>query len=512
MVAPFGWENQPPQPSKRPLPNVAAAVLPYQTQDFQPPAQLQQWLFQGEEVQPPQPPKWPRPSSAAAALQFLALDIQPLAQLAAGWVNVGEEIQPVQPPRPRAFMPGAILKGDEGIQGPILIPLTVGWDPILPSPPRPSWSRSAAFLQYLSVDLLPLQIAQQLPAWAWEAILPQHLAARSRFGHFITTPRMPGISTTPFVVPAAPWFETILPVLKITKPNWDGLQQHLISGYPTTFVPWQWEIQSVQPPQPTWHRTGSIARGHEGIEQVLMHPTVLLNWGQEAIWPQPPRPQWWRAAALLQYLSLDLQPTGQLQWVVDGWEIQPFQPPKLQAAYRAALLQYLSEDLVPLAQSNPTIALNWGFEAALPTSLPSHIGTARWAALGAFTGITDWSRPTVLPPPKPAQVIRGYPAVPLWQPSSMQTWVARIGDVLAKARQGKMNVTLSVTLATGATSTTVTDVRISATCGLVLVPITADAVAIQGSVYVSSQKSGSAVLTHSSTANTDCNFIMVIVG
>jgi hypothetical protein len=214
---------------------------------------------------------------------------------------------------------------------------------------------------------------------------------------------------------------------------------------------------------------------------------------------------------LLQYLSLDLQPTGQLQWIVDGWEIQPVQPPKLRAAYRAALLQYLSEELISLAQSNPSIALNWGFEAALPALLP-HIGLTKGSAIASFTGITEWSRPTPLPPPKPAQVIRGYPAVPLWQPSSFQTWIARIGDVLAKTRQGKMNVTLSVTLATGATSTTVTDVRISATCGLVLVPITADAVAIQNSVYVSSQKSGSAVLTHSSTANTDCKFILVIIG
>ena len=115
------------------------------------------------------------------------------------------------------------------------------------------------------------------------------------------------------------------------------------------------------------------------------------------------------------------------------------------------------------------------------------------------------------PAPAPALVVTGYPAVPLWQTSSPQTWSARIGDILSKVQQGKQNVTLKITLAAG-TSTVVIDPRISATSALTFTPLTADAAAILSSIYVSAQRAGRATLIYSSTAKTDCTFTLLIQG
>lgn len=70
------------------------------------------------------------------------------------------------------------------------------------------------------------------------------------------------------------------------------------------------------------------------------------------------------------------------------------------------------------------------------------------------------------------------------------------------------------TLNTSATSTTLTDARIGYYSHIEFMPQTANAAAIKSSMYVaqSTQLNGSAVVTHSSTANTDCTFRVLIWG
>lgn len=72
----------------------------------------------------------------------------------------------------------------------------------------------------------------------------------------------------------------------------------------------------------------------------------------------------------------------------------------------------------------------------------------------------------------------------------------------------------SFTLATSATSTTLTDVRIGYFSHIEFMPQTANAAAIKSSIYVaqSTQLNGQAVVSHDSTANTDCTFRVLIWG
>lgn len=115
---------------------------------------------------------------------------------------------------------------------------------------------------------------------------------------------------------------------------------------------------------------------------------------------------------------------------------------------------------------------------------------------------------------------RGYPVAPLGgdppatpAQAASQTWVRRIVDVVNSVRQGKMNALLDFTLRTAPNTTTVLiDERISIFSALLLMPLTADAAAIQSSVWPSVQNNGTATFTHLATAETDCKFRMCIIG
>lgn len=110
----------------------------------------------------------------------------------------------------------------------------------------------------------------------------------------------------------------------------------------------------------------------------------------------------------------------------------------------------------------------------------------------------------------------GYRGVPRSIPSdtwgSVKTWVLEAAAAINRHNSGKMNVTLDVTLTANAASTTVTDARISASCALLLTPKTSNAAGALATTYVSSQTSGSAVLTHANNGQTDKSFRLAILG
>ncbi len=85
--------------------------------------------------------------------------------------------------------------------------------------------------------------------------------------------------------------------------------------------------------------------------------------------------------------------------------------------------------------------------------------------------------------------------------------VERVNAALA----GRLNTVTSVTLTAGATSTTLTDPRISAVSYLGLTPLSATAAAAT-SLYVSARTKGAATLTHNNTADTDRTFSVLIIG
>lgn len=86
--------------------------------------------------------------------------------------------------------------------------------------------------------------------------------------------------------------------------------------------------------------------------------------------------------------------------------------------------------------------------------------------------------------------------------------IERINRIL----QGKLNAVTTVTLTAGATSTTLTDSRISAESFIGLTPTTANAATATAVLRVSAKTSGSATLTHNSTADTDRTYDVLIIG
>ena len=92
------------------------------------------------------------------------------------------------------------------------------------------------------------------------------------------------------------------------------------------------------------------------------------------------------------------------------------------------------------------------------------------------------------------------------------TWVRRIVTVVNNVLAGRLNAVLPITLTASSTTTTIIDARISAFSALLFSPLSANAAAIQSSLYVSSQRSGEATLTHLSAAEDDLSFNLCIIG
>ena len=92
-------------------------------------------------------------------------------------------------------------------------------------------------------------------------------------------------------------------------------------------------------------------------------------------------------------------------------------------------------------------------------------------------------------------------------------WVRQIVDVVNNSLQGKLNVTLSVTLTPNAATTIIRDSRIGAFSALLFTPLTANAATEQaaGGLYVSAQQTGQATVEHANSAQTDRRFRIVIL-
>lgn len=85
-------------------------------------------------------------------------------------------------------------------------------------------------------------------------------------------------------------------------------------------------------------------------------------------------------------------------------------------------------------------------------------------------------------------------------------------DMVRSLYDGKSNNTGSVTLRAGETTTVVTDPRIGGGSAILLTPLSAHAAAALGGLWVSARATGSATLSHASTADTDKAFAYVVVG
>lgn len=91
---------------------------------------------------------------------------------------------------------------------------------------------------------------------------------------------------------------------------------------------------------------------------------------------------------------------------------------------------------------------------------------------------------------------------------------ADLSRVVGRLLDGKINTVSSVTLTASATTTTLTDPRITPDSHISFTPLTANAGAAlaAGTFYISSRTNGSAVLAHANNAQTDRTFSYAIFG
>jgi hypothetical protein len=131
---------------------------------------------------------------------------------------------------------------------------------------------------------------------------------------------------------------------------------------------------------------------------------------------------------------------------------------------------------------------------------------------------------TVVVPPSPAATSSGYRGLeppPRANPANVPQvvgltaqWLNGVRDVTNNMLQGKVNVTLDVTLTANSATTTISDPRIGGGSAILLCPMTANAAAelAAGGIYVSSIGKQTATLTHANAATTDRTFRIVIIG
>lgn len=100
------------------------------------------------------------------------------------------------------------------------------------------------------------------------------------------------------------------------------------------------------------------------------------------------------------------------------------------------------------------------------------------------------------------------------EPSSVRQFARRIADVVGSIMQGRTNNTTEITLTANATSTTLSDARLTVQSVVSAVPLTANAAAEKGNgtFYVSARNNGSVTWTHANNAQTDRTFAVSIIG
>lgn len=90
----------------------------------------------------------------------------------------------------------------------------------------------------------------------------------------------------------------------------------------------------------------------------------------------------------------------------------------------------------------------------------------------------------------------------------------QLGAWVNQAHIGKLACTGNVTLNAGATSTTVSDVRVGAFSFIGLTPITANAASAvaAGNVYISTRGKATFTITHPNSAAADKTFVYAVLG
>lgn len=88
----------------------------------------------------------------------------------------------------------------------------------------------------------------------------------------------------------------------------------------------------------------------------------------------------------------------------------------------------------------------------------------------------------------------------------------QMAEAINSQLAGKLNAVNQMTLATGATQTTLIDSRIGANTFIGFQPLSANAAAAMSSIWVSNQINGQATVHHASAATADRTFNLLFIG
>jgi hypothetical protein len=93
-------------------------------------------------------------------------------------------------------------------------------------------------------------------------------------------------------------------------------------------------------------------------------------------------------------------------------------------------------------------------------------------------------------------------------------WLSGLRDVVNNIMRGKINATLDVTLTPSAATTTVSDARIGGSCGIYLMPLSANAAAEigNGTIWWGTPGNQTVTLNHANNAQADRTFRLLIIG
>jgi hypothetical protein len=93
-------------------------------------------------------------------------------------------------------------------------------------------------------------------------------------------------------------------------------------------------------------------------------------------------------------------------------------------------------------------------------------------------------------------------------------WLAKVQGVVNNIMRGKINATVDVNLTASAASTTVNDPRIGGSCGIYLMPLSANAAAEigAGTIWWGAPGNQTVTLNHANSAQTDRRFRLLIIG
>jgi hypothetical protein len=93
-------------------------------------------------------------------------------------------------------------------------------------------------------------------------------------------------------------------------------------------------------------------------------------------------------------------------------------------------------------------------------------------------------------------------------------WLSGVRDLVNNIMRGKINATLDVTLTVSTASTTVSDARIGGSCGIYLMPLSANAAAEigNGTVWWGIPGNQTVTLNHANNAQADRTFRLLIIG